>query len=179
MNAPLDINIYFVTEQLEVFCSQQKALISIHQPITWERHQKHKVHSIYLRLPLVYFHFVISVVVSRSLCSLLVFYSFYRGQSAEIKCRSERTCIFSTSLAQPTTFMPCRTSSFATAAPIPTEAPVTRATLPRQRSITSGTPVPCSSYKTPHSNEEADSGTSSRATVRYPWTQHSERVSFP
>lgn len=45
------------------------------------------------------------------------------------------TSILSTLLAQPTTLMPCWTSARATAAPIPTEAPVTRATLPFHRSI--------------------------------------------
>lgn len=45
------------------------------------------------------------------------------------------TSSLSTSRAQPTTFRPNRTSSLATAAPMPAEAPVTRATLPRQRSI--------------------------------------------
>ncbi|CAG6000892.1 unnamed protein product, partial [Menidia menidia] len=43
-------------------------------------------------------------------------------------------------LGQPTTFMPSRTSSLATTAPIPAEAPVTRATLPLQRSITAARP---------------------------------------
>ncbi len=47
------------------------------------------------------------------------------------------TRICSTFLAQPITFMPCWTRDFENAAPIPTEAPVTRATLPFQRSITS------------------------------------------
>lgn len=47
------------------------------------------------------------------------------------------TSILSTFLAQPTTLMPCWTSARATAAPMPTEAPVTRATLPFHRSISS------------------------------------------
>lgn len=53
------------------------------------------------------------------------------------------TSILSTLLAQPTTLMPCWTSARATAAPIPTEAPVTRATLPFHRSISTvlSTPV--------------------------------------
>lgn len=45
------------------------------------------------------------------------------------------TSILSTFRAQPTTFMPCWTRARATAAPIPTDAPVTSATLPFQRSI--------------------------------------------
>ena len=39
-------------------------------------------------------------------------------------------------LAQATTFIPRRQSSFATPAPIPADPPVTRATRPDQRSIT-------------------------------------------
>ncbi len=49
--------------------------------------------------------------------------------------RDHGTSICSTFLAHPTTFMPCWTRDLAIAAPIPTEAPVTRATLPIQRSI--------------------------------------------
>jgi len=45
------------------------------------------------------------------------------------------TSILSTFRAQPTTFMPCWTRTRATAAPMPTDAPVTNATLPFQRSI--------------------------------------------
>lgn len=75
-------------------------------------------------------------------CYLLFYWSCLRWIVTHIKqtptsqkCRNElwsreQTCIFSTSLAQPTTVIPERTSSSAADAPIPTEAPVTRATLP-------------------------------------------------
>ncbi|GBN31634.1 hypothetical protein AVEN_189255-1 [Araneus ventricosus] len=43
--------------------------------------------------------------------------------------------ILSTLLAHPTTTMPCCTRALHTAAPMPTDAPVTRATRPFQRSI--------------------------------------------
>ena len=45
------------------------------------------------------------------------------------------TCNFSMFLAQPTTVIPCSTKAVAIAPPMPSEAPVTTATRPDQRSI--------------------------------------------
>lgn len=86
------------------------------------------------------------------------------------------TWILSTSLAQPTTFIPNRTSSWATAAPIPTEAPVTSATRPLQRSISTRTQGTCSEH---HSTTVQSAGFlqqnwKNTYECQVSWTQHSE-----
>lgn len=63
-----------------------------------------------------------------------------RGGGPRPAAGTAGTSILSTLRAHPTTFMPCCTSALATAAPMPTEAPVTSATRPDQRSMAPARP---------------------------------------
>lgn len=98
-----------------------------------------------------------SQIWNRSLAKYAVYIGIYSVSVRRYISISILTSTLSTLLAHPTTFMPCWTSVRATAAPIPTEAPVTRATLPSQRSIISGSDTDLWKYEVGYFIQTLDS----------------------